>query len=97
MIGFNIKEENVPFEKFRIFLSNTKSSTFFNLNDFNMDHPLVFSRGEIKITKVKVSERQFLEENPHSNCKNYLKDNEYHMVSYVLLRYELLYEIFSVS
>ena len=53
LIGY--KTPNSTFNNFRVFLSNSNTSSYLNLFDFNMDSPLVFTKGQIKIIKVKVS------------------------------------------
>ena len=68
------------FQEFRMFFSNRKSATYYHINEFNMNLPLLFSRG-VKTVKVKVSEEHHLENHSSFNCKNYAMDNEYHQVN----------------
>ena len=66
------------FDRFRVFLLDKKSATYFHLNNFNMDSSLYYRKGQIKIVKIKVAEETYLEDDPKSNCKNYNVDFEYH-------------------
>ena len=40
LIGYQIDKLNISYEEFRVFLTNRKISTYFNLNNFNMDSRL---------------------------------------------------------
>ena len=80
MIGFKLDEQNVAYNEFRVFLSHPKTSTYFKLNNFYMDSRLVFTRSQIKIIKVRVTEEHFLEDSADSNCKNYHHSSNYHEV-----------------
>ena len=68
------------FKEFRMFFSSRKSASFFHINEFNMNLPILFSSG-VKTVKVKVSEEHHLENHSSFKCKNYKTDNEYHNVN----------------
>ena len=98
MIGYlhNVTKRK-SLKKCRVFLSNRKSASFFHLNDYNMDTSLDFSKGQLRIVKVTVSEEHYLKDHPSFNCKNYLHDNEYHEVPELLIKktYSCTFFIFS--
>ena len=64
----------------RIYLLDRKSSSYFQLNTFNMDKHLLFNERNVITVKVKVSEEHSLEEDPISNCHLYPADYLYHQV-----------------